>query len=231
MSQKPYVIVNFAMSADGKLSTIERRQVKISGKNDFSRVDELKSGVDAIMVGIGTVLADNPSLTIKSEERINQRLLDGKPEHPIRIVVDSMARTPLDAKILNKGSGKRIIGVSNNASPEKIKELSNKAIVIVTGEKNVDLKDFFSKLYDAKIYRLMVEGGGTLIAALFKENLVDELSMFIGNIIIGGKDAPTPADGVGNVLENDFTKLDLISIDQMDEGVLIRWKVREKILI
>ncbi|MEI7648565.1 MAG: dihydrofolate reductase family protein, partial [Methanomicrobiales archaeon] len=65
---RPYVVVNVAMSADGKISTRERRQVKISGAQDFSRVDKLKAGSDAVMVGIGTVLADDPSLTVKSEE-------------------------------------------------------------------------------------------------------------------------------------------------------------------
>ena len=65
---RPYVIVNIAMSADGKISTRERRQVRISGAQDFTRVDRLKAGCDAVMVGIGTVLADDPSLTVKSEE-------------------------------------------------------------------------------------------------------------------------------------------------------------------
>lgn len=224
---RPYVIVNVAVSADGKLSTRERRQVKISGKEDFERVDELKAGCDAIMVGIGTVLADDPSLTIKSPERIEQRIREGKPEHPIRIVIDSQARTPPDAKILHKGPGKRIIAVSGSVLSEKISTLNPHADIIVTGSGKVDLKVLMSQLKSRGINRLLVEGGGTLIWGMMSAGLVDELSMFVGNIIIGGKEAPTLADGLGFINESDFLVLDRTSVTLMEEGVLIHWKVRD----
>jgi len=102
---RPFVFINIAMSADGKISTRERRQVRISGTEDFSRVDRIKAESDAIMVGIGTVLADDPSLTVKSPELRAGRVAAGKDEHPIRIVVDSAGRTPTDADILQKGTG------------------------------------------------------------------------------------------------------------------------------
>ncbi len=219
------MIVNVAVSADGKLSTRERRQVRISGSADFDRVDELKAGSDAIMVGIGTVLADNPSLTIKSDERIAGRRREGKPDHPVRIVIDSMARTPPDAKILHKGPGKRIIAVSGKAPADRIDQLSQYASVIRTGEEQVDLPGLFVILKSRGIHRLMVEGGGTLIAGLFAAGLVDELSMFVGNMIIGGSDAPTLADGTGWFFEEDFPRLSLIGITPLDEGIHIRWNV------
>ena len=152
---RPYVIVNVAVSADGKLSTRERRQVKISGKEDFDRVDEIKAGCDAIMVGIGTVLADDPSLTIKSANRIAERVRNEKPEHPVRIVVDSQARTPPDAKILHKGSGLRIIAVSLAAPEENISALKNHAEIIQAGEVTVDLPVLLTKLAEKGIKRLM----------------------------------------------------------------------------
>jgi len=155
---RPYVIVNVAVSADGKLSTRERRQVKISGKEDFDRVDEMKAGCDAIMVGIGTVLADDPSLTVKSADRIAERVRNGKPEHPVRIVVDSQGRTPTDAKILHKGPGLRIIAVSQSADEEKRTALKNYADIIQAGENTVDLPFLLTKLSERGIKRLMVEG-------------------------------------------------------------------------
>ena len=130
---RPYVVVNVAMSADGKLSTRERRQVKISGAQDFNRVDRLKAGSDAVMVGIGTVLADDPSLTVKGEECRNHRKNRGVDEHPVRIVVDSRARIPLEASILHKGSGLRIVAVSEKADPQKVAVLKHSATVIVAG--------------------------------------------------------------------------------------------------
>jgi len=225
---RPYVIVNVAVSADGKLSTRERRQVKISGKDDFDRVDELKAGCDAIMVGIGTVLADDPSLTVKSDARIDARVRNGKPEHPVRIVVDSKGRTPPDAKILHKGPGLRIIAVSDMASEGDVTALKQHAKVIHAGEEFVDLPILLEKLHELGINRLMVEGGGTLIWGLLSAGLVDELLVFVGNIIIGGKDAPTLADGTGYIYEPDFISLELVHALPMEEGVLIHWKVKNK---
>ena len=234
LSMRPYVIVNVAMSADGKISTRERRQVKISGKDDFSRVDELKAGCDAIMVGIGTVLADDPSLTVKSEALIAMRKKNGRPPHPIRIIVDSMGRTPLDAKILHKGEGKRIIAVSRAADPAHVEQVrqvamhSSEAIeieCIFCGEDEVDLRELCKELKVRDIHTLMVEGGGTLIMGLFKVGLIDELHTFIGNMIIGDKNAPTLADGDGFVLEHEFVHLRLHALSQMEDGVLVSWHV------
>jgi 2,5-diamino-6-(ribosylamino)-4(3H)-pyrimidinone 5'-phosphate reductase len=224
---RPFVFVNIAMSADGKISTRERRQVKISGKEDFSRVDRIKAESDAIMVGIGTVLADNPSLTVKSPDLRAGRRAAGRDEHPIRVVVDGHARTPLDADILHKGTGKRIVAVSKRAPPEKVEALREHAAVVVAGEETVDLAVLLDELHRQGVRRLMVEGGGTLIGALFAGGLVDELQTFVGNIVIGGKDAPTPADGAGFLREEDFTRLMLIEAVRLDDGLLIRWSVEK----
>jgi 2,5-diamino-6-(ribosylamino)-4(3H)-pyrimidinone 5'-phosphate reductase len=221
---RPRVHVNVAMSADGKLSTRERRQVKISGPADFARVDRLKSVSDAVMVGIGTILADDPSLTIKSPELRAARRKQGLPEHPVRIVVDSGLRTPPDASILHKGEGTRIIACSEKADPGRRKKLEHFASVVTSGHARVDLNQFLSLLSEQGIRRLMVEGGSTLIWSLFEEGLVDEMTCFIGNIIIGGSTAPTLADGEGFVNESAFPQLSLHHYEQIDQGILLHWK-------
>jgi len=225
---RPFVFVNVAMSADGKISTRERRQVRISGSADFSRVDRIKAESDAIMVGIGTVLADNPSLTVKSPELRAGRRAAGKDEHPIRVVVDSAGKTPPDADILHKGTGKRIVAVSRRADPEQVAALGEHATVVVAGDETVDLAALLAELYRQGVRRLMVEGGGTLIWALFAQGLVDELQTFVGNIVIGGKDAPTPADGAGFLREADFARLRIIEAERLDDGLLIRWSVEKE---
>lgn len=222
---RPFVFINIAMSADGKISTRERRQVRISGTEDFSRVDRIKAESDAIMVGIGTVLADDPSLTVKSPELRAGRRAAGKDDHPIRIVVDSTGRTPPDADILRKGTGRRIVAVSRAAPRERVEALAEHADVIVTGDETVDLAVLLEELHQRGVRRLMVEGGGTLIWTLFEQGLVDELQMFIGNMIIGGAAAPTPADGGGFLREEDFARLRIIETGQLDDGLLIRWSV------
>ncbi len=224
---RPYVIVNVAMSADGKISTRERRQVRISGSEDFTRVDRLKAGCDAIMVGIGTVLADDPSLTVKSEECREYRRKHGWDENPVRIVIDSSGRTPHDSSVLNKGSGKRVIAVSGKADPKVLSVLNQKATVIVAGKDEVDLSVLMENLGALGIYRIMVEGGGTLIAGLIRAGLVNEIYSFIGNIIIGGKDAPTFADGEGFIQESAFARLTLQEARRIENGILLHWIVSE----
>jgi 2,5-diamino-6-(ribosylamino)-4(3H)-pyrimidinone 5'-phosphate reductase len=223
---RPRVTVNFAMSADGKLSTRERRQVKISGNTDFHRVDRMKAHSDAVMVGIGTVLADDPALTVKSEELRRWRVHHGMDEHPVRVVVDSRGRIPLTAAVLQKGPGKRVIGCSHAADQETLKSLKEHAEVIVVGNILVDLPALLENLALMGIKNLMVEGGGTLLWALFEQRLVDEMYQFIGNIIIGGRDAPTPADGAGFLDEAGFPRMDLVECNPLDEGVLLHWRMR-----
>ncbi len=225
LHMRPFVFVNVAMSADGKISTRERRQVRISGAEDFSRVDRIKAKSDAIMVGIGTVLADDPSLTVKSPGLRAERMAAGKDEHPIRVVVDSSGQIPLDAEILHKGGGARIIAVSRAAPPARVEELRKYATVITVGDETVDLAALLAELYRQGVRRLMVEGGGTLIWSLFEQGLVDELQTFIGNLVIGGKDAPTPADGAGFLREADFARLRIIETERLDDGLLVRWGV------
>lgn len=224
---KPFVFINSAMSADGKLSTKERKQVKISGKLDFQRVDELRAQADAIMVGIGTILADDPSLTVKSPERKAARKAAGKSENPVRIVVDSAAKTPLDADIFKKGEGLRIIAVSNSAPEEKIKCLEQKALVIKTGAHKVDLTELAVKLKEMGIDTLMVEGGATLNWGMLSSGLVDEVYTFVGNLIIGGKTAPTFTDGEG-FTEAELLGLELLSAEKIEDGILLKWKVKGK---
>ncbi len=220
---RPFVFINAAMSADGKIATIERKQTRISGSFDFDRVDELRATSDAVIVGIGTMISDNPSLTVKSPERWEKRRAKGLDENPARIVVDSQARTPVDADIFKKGVGKKIIAVSENAPKEKVKELSELAEIIVAGRESVDLEKLLSELKRRGITRVMVEGGATLNWGLISGGLVDEIYTFIGNIILGGRTAPTLVDGEG--YKGEVCRLVLVSCEGLDEGILIRWKV------
>lgn len=225
---RPYVVVNVAMSADGKLSTRERRQVRISGSQDFTRVDRLKAGCDAVMVGIGTVIADDPSLTVKADECRQRRRERGADEQPVRIVIDSTARILPDASILHKGSGRRVIAVSKKADPKKTEAIRQYATIIVAGDDEVDLVRVMDELGEMGIQRVMVEGGGTLIAGLIRAGLVDEIYTFIGNIIIGGKDSPTLADGPGFIREDEFPRLVLLEARRIEDGILLHWTVDKK---
>ncbi|MCD4767565.1 MAG: 2,5-diamino-6-(ribosylamino)-4(3H)-pyrimidinone 5'-phosphate reductase [Methanosarcinales archaeon] len=222
---RPYTFINAAMSADGKISTYKRKQVRISGKNDFERVDHLRAGADAVMVGIGTVLADNPSLTVKSGDLRRNHKEHNRCENPARIVVDSMARTPIDADIFKTGEGERIIAVSKAAPADRVEKLKKKARIITAGRDRVDLVALMFRLKELGIGTLMVEGGATLNWSLISQGLVDEVFTYIGALFLGGKDAPTLVDGAGFADNTDAAGLELISLEQMDNGVLIRWRI------
>jgi 2,5-diamino-6-(ribosylamino)-4(3H)-pyrimidinone 5'-phosphate reductase len=222
---RPRVIVNVAMSADGKISTIQCRQVRISGKEDFQRVDRLKAESDAVLVGIGTVLADNPSLTVKDPLLRERRVALGGDPNPVRIVIDSAGKIPLYADILHKGEGKRVIAVSSKAPEERIRALEAYATVIQAGEQRVDPQQLLEKLGAIGIRQVMIEGGGNIIWSFFAAGLVDELYSYVGNIIIGGQDAPTLAEGTGFTEENSFVRLSLKNMERLDQGVLLHWDV------
>lgn len=216
-----HVVVNAAMSADGKLSSRRREQIEISGPTDFDRVDQLRADSDAVMVGVGTVLADDPSLTIDDPDRRAARVERGDPENPARVVADSRVRTPPDATVLD-GRAQTYLLVSEAAPPDFIEEMEDAgAYVIAAGRDRVDLTTTLAKLEGEGIDRLMVEGGGELIFGLFEESLVDELFVYVGPKIIGGRDAPTLADGDGFV--EDFPELELAGVERVDDGVVLHW--------
>jgi 2,5-diamino-6-(ribosylamino)-4(3H)-pyrimidinone 5'-phosphate reductase len=220
------VVVNAAVSADGKLSTREREQVPISGPTDFERVDELRAESDAVMVGVGTVLADDPSLTVDDPVRTAIREADGEPIHPARVIADSRGRTPLDAQVLDDDA--RTYLLASEAAPvDRVAAIEDAgATVVLAGEEQVDLATALAELEADGVGQLMVEGGGEVIFSLFEAGLVDELSIYVGSTVIGGRNAPTLADGEG--FTDDFPELALLGVERLDDGVLLQWIVENE---
>ncbi|RJT06447.1 2,5-diamino-6-(ribosylamino)-4(3H)-pyrimidinone 5'-phosphate reductase [Halococcus sp. IIIV-5B] len=218
-----HVVANAAMSADGKLSSRRREQVVISGPEDFARVDALRASCDAVLVGVGTVLADDPHLTVEDPDLRDERRARGDPEHPARVVVDTRARTPPESRILDSEASTHVL--VGEAAPEDRRSALREAgaHLVEVGDDRVDLTSGFAALEAEGIDRLMIEGGGEVLFSVFEAGLVDELSVFLGSLVIGGRDAPTLADGDGFV--DDFPPLELDGVEQLDDGVLCRYAV------
>jgi 2,5-diamino-6-(ribosylamino)-4(3H)-pyrimidinone 5'-phosphate reductase len=206
---------------DGKISDEKRRQLRISCKEDLERVDELRASADAIMVGVGTILADNPKLNVKSKELRERRLREGRTENPLKVVVDSKCRIPDDAQVFD---GKVIVAVSKLAKRESLERIAKKAQIVVLGEEKVDLNSLLNFLYDQGVRRLMVEGGGTLISSLLREGLVDEMFIYYAPIIIGGSNSPTICDGRSFELP---VRMEIVSFERLGEGILVHTKPRK----
>ncbi len=211
---RPRVIINAAMSVDGKIALVGGKRIRISDEEDFRRVHEMRSLVDAILVGINTILKDDPKLTVKEKYVKNAR-------NPVRIVLDSKLRIPQGAKVLND-MAKTIIATTEDAPQRDIN-----AEIIRCGKKRVDLKCLLKELWRRGIRSVMVEGGGTVIHSFLREGLVDELNVFVGSIVIGGQ-APTLAEGIGAITEDEVIKLKFLECQPLGYGVLLRYGVENE---
>ncbi len=220
---RPHVFINIAASIDGRISDERRKQIRISCEEDMLRVDKLRAESDAIMVGIGTVLADNPKLTVRNTALKEERTRTGKAPNPIRVVVDSRARTPPNANVLSK-EAKTLIAVSESADKVKLASLKNRAEVFIAGKNRVDLRTLLEHLYSLGVRRLMVEGGARLNYGLISEGLVDEIMIYYGGIIIA--DGPAIVDGPSF---KPPVPVELSEVKQLGKGVLAIWKCTNKL--
>jgi len=200
------------MSVDGKIALKTRKQTKISNEDDKKRVHQLRNSSDAILVGIETVLSDNPKLTVNEKYVKN-------PRHPVRIVLDSQGRTPSKALVLN-GASPTIV-VTNKGCKKEFKN----AQTLRCGHKEIDLKKLMIALEERGIRTLLVEGGSKVIWSFLESRIADEVSIFVGSMIIGGEEAPTPAGGFGAGSEESVVALRLLSARVLGNGVLLRYEV------
>ena len=219
---RPYVILNAAMTLDGKIAT-ENGSSNISGKEDLERVHEIRKDCDGIMVGIGTVLADDPRLTVHK--------IDAKPsDNPVRVVVDSRCRTPLDARITNSDA-KTIIAVANEYRDEvkasdKYRQFIDRGVkIFFSGDTHVDLKALMSYLHEEGIEKLMLEGGATLNFSMIKSKLIDEISICVAPMIVGGANSKTFFDGDGFNTMDDAVNLRLCDCYPLGKDLILNYRV------
>jgi 2,5-diamino-6-(ribosylamino)-4(3H)-pyrimidinone 5'-phosphate reductase len=227
---RPHILVNAAMSVDGKLDSVARKGISISSLDDKFRVDRLRARMDAILVGGRTVLEEDPKLTVKSAALRAERKAAGLTENPAKVAVVSMANLKLDGSFMRVGPALRLVYTTSRTPAEQIARLEDAgAQVFVLGEARVDLSAVTESLFGQGFRNLLVEGGGTIIAEFFRLDLVDELSLYIAPQILGGATAPTLADGPG-LLPEQAPVLRLDSVEKFDEsgGLLVHYRIERK---
>ena len=206
------VTINAAMTLDGKIATATGDSA-ISSKQDLVRVHRLRAGSDAVVVGVATVLADDPQLTVRH----------AKGKNPARIVIDSRGRTPAGSQILKTaGKVRTIVAVTEQALAENIEAIKGAgAEVIVAGKEQVDLKLLFARLAKMGFRKLLVEGGCELNWSILYLGLADELIVTIAPRIAGGRLATTLVEGDGFDTIARGTKLKLSRVERQRTGELV----------
>ena len=215
--KRPYVIVNCAMSVDGKSALPTKKQLRISSDEDIERMYKLRNECDAVLVGIDTILSDDPNLTVKAKYVKN-------PKQPLRVVLDSRCRIPKDTLVLNNAAKSLIITIEGN---EKHFEGENVEVIgcKANDEEHVDLECALELLYQKGVKKLLVEGGGTIIWSFLEKRLVDDLYIYIGPYVIGGKTTPTVADGLGIKNEGELISLKIVDVTRLGAGILTHYKM------
>ena len=228
--ERPFVFINVAMTADGKIDTIARRGAAISSPRDKERVDQLRAASDAVMVGGRTLLDEDPKLTVKSETLRAGRAQRGLAPNPIKAGIVTEANIKPHSKFLHAGAARVVIFTTHRTSRDQLEFLrSQGADVYVDPQDRVDLPNALATLKKLGVERLMVEGGATLNFELLRLGLVDEVNAYVAPLIVGGESAPTMAAGAG-LERGAAVPLKLVRVEEWDDGgVLIQYLVQRSI--
>ncbi len=214
----PFVIAKFAMSLDGKIATRSGDSRWISSSGSRRCVHSLRYVTDAIMVGVNTVLADDPQLTSRCGDR------GGKTrKQPLRVIVDSLGRTPVTARIFSE-PGKTLLALGRPVDPEVAKALAETGAELVelpAEDGFVDLGELLRILGQREITSVLVEGGGTLLGSFFDRRLVDKVVAFVSPVVIGGAEAVTPVAGTGVEKMADAVRLERVATQTCDDDVIV----------
>lgn len=222
-TNQPYCVLKTAMTLDGKIATYTGDSKWISNEQSRKFGHELRHQLTGIMVGVNTVIKDDPELTDRSDYK--------NKSHPVRIVVDSAGRTPLSSKLLNTTAAQTIIAVTDKADQEFKRNILEKGARVIECPQNngrVDLSFLFSELAKENIDSILLEGGSTLNFSAIEEGLVDKVYSFISPKFVGGNASHTPVGGKGVANISDAFFLDIKKIERFENDVMIESNIIKK---
>lgn len=217
--KKPFIVLKAAMTLDGKIATATGQSKWITNETSRAYGYKLRDIYDGIMVGINTVIEDNPMLTAR---------VDGG-KNPIRIVVDSSLKIDINANVVQDKSAKTIVATTDKADKDKILKLQAQDVDVIVVDKDendkVDIEKLLDILGQQNICSILVEGGATLSGSFVAKKLVDKVYFFIAPKIVGGKEAKTPVAGIGILNLQEALALKDIRIEKLEEDILIIGRV------
>ncbi len=213
----PFATLKVAASLDGKIATRTGESRWITGESARRLVHQLRNEADAVLVGIGTVLRDDPLLTT--------RLGIADQRDPIRVIVDNLARLPLRAKVVNRAStAPTILAVSQMAPQSKLEAIQREGVQVIIVEnspRRVSLERLMEALGKRGVLSVIIEGGAEINASALREGVVDKVLVFLAPILIGGKSTPTAVGGDGIESLGQALRLHDVRIDRFDGDILV----------
>ncbi len=221
-NQKPYVVMKYAMTLDGKIAAYTGASRWVTGESARMHVQKQRLKYTGIMVGVGTVLADDPMLTCRLENSRN----------PVRIICDSHLRTPLNSKIVKTAATVPTILATNSKEQQKIKNYEDFGCrVLYVPEKNghIDLNRLMELLGAEKIDSILLEGGGTLNWSALESGIVQKVQTYIAPKLFGGEKAKTPVEGTGFPDPASAVLLKNSEITRLGDDLLIESEVKQNV--
>jgi diaminohydroxyphosphoribosylaminopyrimidine deaminase/5-amino-6-(5-phosphoribosylamino)uracil reductase len=219
---RPWVLFKSAMTLDGKVATQTGDSKWISGESSRARAHRWRASVDAVVVGVGTALADDPQLTSRVE---------GVTKQPARVVFDSTARLPLDSQLVRAAPELRLIVVTTRAAPRSAVDALEGAgaeIVVATGEHEpARVRDALDQLGGLGIASILLEGGPHLAGAFFDAGEIDEVRLFLAPLLLGGRAARDPLEGEGVEVIADALRAETLECEKVEDDLLISARLRE----
>lgn len=223
---RPYTTVILAVSADGKIADTARSAADFSSKIDRAHLERQVGIADALLFGAGTLRAHGSAMSLSNSELVALRRQNQKPEQPIQIVCTRSGNIPFNIRFFEQNIPRWLLTTKKGAKSWQEDHPNAFAEIITseTPEGEIDWKTVLNQFKERGIEKLGILGGGELIAALFEQELIDELWLTICPILLGGKDAPTPIEGVGLSAEK-AQKLKLLSVETIDQEVFLHYSV------
>lgn len=213
IAARPFVISKFAMTLDGKIATYSGHSQWITGEQARLDVHEIRDEVDAILVGVGTVLKDNPALTTRLPDRLGK--------NPVRIILDSSLRTPLDAQILNTSVARTILVIEEGSDSTTYEALGVEILSVSKTNGKLDLAVMLEKLYALGITDVLIEGGGEVNASFLRAGLIDKFFVYIAPKVLGGRQSITPFTGENVETIDAATLLEFGDVDKFGHDLRI----------
>jgi 5-amino-6-(5-phosphoribosylamino)uracil reductase len=226
MTELPYVLLSCAASVDGYIDDTTDERLLLSNDEDFDRVDAVRAGCDAILVGANTIRQDNPRLLVRSRQRREDRIARGLPESPVKVTFTGSGDLDPDARFFTAGDVEKLVYCVSPAADKCRERLGNIATTVDAGE-HIGLEHVLADLAKRGIHRLMVEGGSTVHTQFLTAGLADELQLVTAPFFVGASEAPRFV-GAGHFPHDAGHRMTLAEVHRIGDVILARYMLGDR---